>query len=464
MSRSWGQNEEEVPLPAEDIRITVLAVIGDEQTRALLPRVLVRERLIIAGDLVRALAFAQSESPDVVFVDLTLGNGAGLTMVHHMKAISPETHVFAMVTKDTLEAGAHAVALGGAGLLLMPLSGDELLNAIGAVKARVAEKTVRAELASERERLRDVVGIKDPTTSAYSLAFYADIAGREIYRAGRYGRRLAMMMILLDPPHASGGSSGQRSPIAALVTDHVLRVASDPTLIGRVDEDELHVLLPETDGIGAHILRRRLLLALGAGGGAPSGVDPRAVLVGAATFLHDGQDLPRLMRAARRRAEASARSVVHTMTEAHRSVPALLGLLESITSPGDAPVDPTAPAWIELPMDEAAALAGAAVSMGLRGGATLVIATYRPAPSVFRSVRASMGGGGPGVTLRVLDIRSSAGCDDIEALVVLSEHGAYTLVGRAYGNVFRGAHSSDPLLADMVAMLLGRSTGANLFG
>lgn len=70
-------------------RVTVLAIVDDEPTRALLPRVLAGERLIIAADPVRGLAFAESEAPDVVFIDIRIGSGAGLAMVHHLRPWRP---------------------------------------------------------------------------------------------------------------------------------------------------------------------------------------------------------------------------------------------------------------------------------------------------------------------------------------------------------------------------------------
>lgn len=452
------------PPSAEGVRLTVLAVIGDEPTRALLPRVLTNERLIIAHDFVRGLSFAEAESPDIVFVDLTIGNGAGLAMVHHLKAIAPETTIFAMATKSSLEAGAHAVALGGAGLIMLPAGGDEVLSAVSSVKLRRAEKALRTELLRERERLRSLAGIKDPTTSAYSLSFYADVAARELYKASRYGRRLAAMMVLLDQRRLEGSSSKQRSLLTAHLADCMINVATDPMLVGRVDGDELHVLMPETDGIGAHAYRRRLLVEIGAGSGAPGMLDPRSVLVGATTFPHDGQDLRTLMRAARRRAEASAMSVLHSLTPEQKSIEDLLDLLERAAAARTAESDPTAPVRIEMPIEEAAALASTAVSSALRGGATLVVVTYRTQPNLFRAVRAAMGNGGPGITLRVLDVRSSPGGAEIEALCVFAEHGSYALLGRSKGNVLRGAHTADPLVADILAIRLGRATGASLFG
>jgi hypothetical protein len=85
-----------------------------------------------------------------------------------------------------------------------------------------------------------------------------------------------------------------------------------------------------------------------------------------------------------------------------------------------------------------------------------------------------------GVTLHAVDVRGSAAAgttaprapfeprgsspsENVEALAVLAEHGAYALVGRCEGGVVRGLHSADPLLADVLAERIGRAAGLRLF-
>ncbi|EYF03597.1 response regulator [Chondromyces apiculatus] len=131
---------------ADELRLTVLAVVGDEATRAFLPRVITADRLVLASDLSEGIALAETEIPDIAFVDVGLNDGAGLAMVHHLKALVPDATIFALAGYDALEAGAHALALGGAGLFLTPLGGDEILNALSSVRTRLAERGLRARL------------------------------------------------------------------------------------------------------------------------------------------------------------------------------------------------------------------------------------------------------------------------------------------------------------------------------
>ncbi len=568
-------------------RVTVLAIVSDPDTIALLPKVLAHERLLLATDLAQALAIAQREEPDVAFVDIAIGDGAGLAMVHHIRAVSPGTTVFALATASALEAGAHAMALGGAGLLMLPLGGDEVLSAISAVKSRHAEalrrvdleehatRTARAEtwmvrvteladaadrstaaralcdvlveasgaagaaiylsggegvtelarvtasaglarapsfgsemdvlafaraegltvvplalrkltaghalleqtpggapadadrlvrllaaqavsafaLLGERDRESGGGSIKDPTSSAYSFAYYVDVAGREIDKARRHGRRFSIATVALDEPGTP----------PAEVADHLLKAVRDTDVVARVDEGEFHLLLPETDGLGAHACRRRVLARLG-GGERRARYVPPGLLVGVATFPHDGQNLSQLLRVARRRAEATRSSIVHRLSGDQGDVGDVLEAIEWEMNAAQLGADIAAPRPFELPVPEAVALATSVVGDALRGGTAFVAVAHHLDLSLGAAVRATIGPARENVTVHAIDLRSSQNGDDIEALSVVAEHGAYALIGRTRGGVVRGIHAADPLLADLLAERLGRAAGLRVFG
>jgi ActR/RegA family two-component response regulator len=101
------------------------------------------DRLSVATDLAEGLVRISSQVPDVAFVDVTLGDGAGLAVLHHIRALAPNVTVFALTSADRLALGMQAAALGSAGTLVMPLSGDELLNALSDVRTRLAEREER---------------------------------------------------------------------------------------------------------------------------------------------------------------------------------------------------------------------------------------------------------------------------------------------------------------------------------
>jgi len=157
-------------------------------------------------------------------------------------------------------------------------------------------------------------GIKDPETSAYTFAYFGDVAGREIDRAARYERRFALMTLALDGARVleERASSELRLRIRRATTDAILAAVRDSDVLARVEDDEFYLLLPETGLLGALAARRRILAriaalaelrrsleALGLGEG---GLD---LVCGIAVYPLDGGDLGRLLRVSRQRAERS---------------------------------------------------------------------------------------------------------------------------------------------------------------
>jgi ActR/RegA family two-component response regulator len=579
--------------------VTVLAIVSDEAARELFPRVVLRDRLFLTADPGEALTLAQDHAPAAAFVEI--GSGAGLATVHHLKALLPSVTIFALASRDGLEAAANAVALGGAGLMMLPLGGDEILSSIESVKSRLHEKIVRAQLeqaarlsarvtgwmgrvaelvdcpsraaAAEQlaavlveatgaagaavylsatatpgellcaasspeiaaasafgaesdlldharrarllvvplatrslkvgyallpmppgaepanledegprslpasdglvkllatqsatalaflaERDRAVVApVRDPESSAYSFAYYVDVAGRELDKARRYGRRFSLVNVAVDPTAEIEGVP-LRAPEMA---EQILLCTRDIDVLARVDEGELRLLLPEADGLAAHACRRRILARFAERG---PRLLPRGLLIGAATFPHDGRDLAQLLRVARRRAEATRTSVVHRLGADTESLVDFLEALE--WEAGDPPAeDVTAPRPLALPLADVAALTAAVTADAMRGGAVLVTVAHHAGLRLGAALRMALSPLRANVTFHALDVRPASG-EDVEAVSIIAEHGCYALIGRASvddGGFIKGFHGADPLLADALADHLGRAAGLRIF-
>lgn len=153
-------------------------------------------------------------------------------------------------------------------------------------------------------------GIKDPDTSAYTFAYFGEVAGREIDRAARFGRRFALLTISLV------GMEERRRALPALelvsvrrlVADAILEAVRDSDIVARVEDDEYYALLPETALLGALATRRRIKARVAM---LPPmhGRLPLEPIIGIATFPADGVDLGRLLRVSKHRSEQSRRGV-----------------------------------------------------------------------------------------------------------------------------------------------------------
>ncbi len=570
-------------------QLTVLAIVDGSAIVQLFSRVFSSpdDHVLIATTLAEGLSLAAAVAPDLAFVDVSLGHNAGLALIHHLRAVAPNAMIYALASESSLHIGAQAVALGGAGLIMMPPSGDELLSAASSVRGHLAAASERKELehqagfarraaeaatriaglaecsdrrdaarklayvftdmsgatgaavyvpASEGsselvqsglsgtvpgsptfsdemglvtfarhntcevvpltvrhlaeghvllhglvsewgeperssaelmagqaattlallgERERSTRGaIKDQTTSAYTFAYFVDIAGREIDKARRYGRRFALATIALDENATSAPTD---------LAEVILSAVRDTDVLARVDEHEFYLLMPETGGVGAQSCRRRVLQSAATRAGRPgtSGVPP-GVTIGVSTYPHDGTDLSKLLRAAKRRAETSRTSAVRSLQLEGASLPVLVDDLMARAEVGAKDSDFTGARKIELSLRHAIDLALSAVSEAIRGGPTFVAVAHHPELGLSSSVRAHIGHEREGVSLHILDLRGAKGCENLQILTVIAEHGAYLLAGRSDGVGIVAVHGSDPILVDLITLRSGQTAGVRL--
>ncbi len=573
------------------LRLRVMAILQDAPTAELMARVFAQspsgDQLRVATDLAEGLARTVAEAPDIVLIDVSLGNNAGLAVVHYLRSVAPDVVVYALARTQDLELATQAVALGGAGLLALPLSGDELLNLLAEIRTqraeraelqrleRVAARTERgatlvarvAEICHARNRrdaaeqlarvlvehgglacvlvylaagagsrqlmraaaagsapegpsfcdqlellgfaqsaelevlrlslkheeagvlllggLTHEVGsdeplpftellaaqaatalaligereqahrgaMKDPSTSAYTFGYFVDVAGREIDKARRHGRRFALATICIadDVPEAIG----------IQVVERTLDTVRDTDVLARVDEREFYLLMPETGGVGAHVCRRRILRQLSQIPAGPTvlshGLD---VTVGVATFPHDGRDLSQLLRVAKYRADGARRSVAGRRDLDSLSLGEMLEtFIWELSGPDLAGF---APRCIEVPAIELVAVATTALSEARRGGAVRVIATHRPGFSLGAAVRGMLGRDTPDAQVDIVDVSGAPDHADLEALSIVAEHGAYALLARIDAGGAHVVHAADPLLADLIAERLGQLANLRL--
>jgi ActR/RegA family two-component response regulator/GGDEF domain-containing protein len=555
------------------------------------------DHLFATNNLADALATAAGEKTEIAFVDVMLDSGAGLALVHHLAAAFPALSIYALAPESNLELGAQAVALGAAGFVSSPPSGDALLHAVGEVRARrTAEKEksqLEADLLAARRRnalmdrvvqlaqggapsevaraiieaLAEVAGARgaalyaafapqpegecvrlaamgsahdfapssrggellrfaaergatvvpigaaerllalavledaapgsEPDVAAiaglaatvlafvdagqggqvrvrehapsvdgrarvYSFGYLQDIARREIDKAKRHGRRLAIASILLD---RDAGAKAR-----AELEQAVLGVVRETDVLARFDDHEFYLLLPETGALGAHACRRRLLIRAEGDRRARTAPSDRRgpvstrgghgvpLAIGVAAYPHDGASLDHLLRSARRRGDDAARSAVHSLGLAPMPLAEIIDVLLARPMMGAAfgspyPLELVAPAMLTL--------VGAACREARRGGAANILVTMRAGMGMASAARQDEGNreAGAPIDVQLADVRAAPRCENAEAIVINAEHGAWVCCGRRDEDRFRGVHAADPVLADLVAQRLSQASG-----
>lgn len=593
----------------------VVAVVRDPAALQLVERVIESsgDAVTLAPDLAEGLACCASEAPDLVLVEVGLDEGAGLAVVHHMRALAPRAAVYALATPAQLELATQAVALGSTGVFLLPLAGDELLSALSSIRTRICEQRRTDELEREVQAARlagelldaldamgecvgrrqaargaletfvaatrarrgavflrpseasrelmlmeqigelsglpgfctemdlmryaaaqegievvrlasrtsqqgvlllgDIGGVdptsgtaapntatpntaalnmaarsdavraaleraaahaaalvalgaereaasrgtmKDPDSSAYTFAYFVDVAGREIDKARRHGRRFALATLTIETPGAESAADSVQ------LAEHVLAAVRDTDVLARVDDREFYLLLPETGGIGAHACRRRVMRHF-------RQAAPQAQLsIGVSTYPHDGSDLSGLMRVARHRADASRDSVVSQLELTSLSLTDALERLLSHAN-GDVyggsidSVSPEQPRTLTLPRADMVRLATGAVNEARRSGSAWAVTTDRPGLNLSSAVRVALGTPSEEARLDCADASLVAEPGDIEAFSLITEHGAYSMLGRLQDDVVSGVHTADPLFSDFLVDRLSDLVGTRLW-
>lgn len=114
---------------------SVLIVDDHEVVRAGLVSLLAGTAIEVvaqAASGAEAVRLARAHRPDVVLLDIRLGDGDGLSALERIRQVRPEAKVVVLSTYDNPTYVARAHALGASDYLLKGLSRDQLVGAVSA--------------------------------------------------------------------------------------------------------------------------------------------------------------------------------------------------------------------------------------------------------------------------------------------------------------------------------------------
>ena len=215
------------------------------------------------GALVRTLNFGANETPPSLDAFRNETHARALAMRYSYTGADPSSQL------DPIRSG-----------LVVPLAGEEEASGTLAVYWRraqhdasdeelaaleeLAESSGRAIANARRYRELHELAVLDALTGLYNRRYFDEVLAREVKRAHRYDRRLALVFIDLDNFKAINdrigylGADGVLAEVAALVRS-VIRSADIPCRIGG---DEFAVILPESALLDSEQLYQRLRVAM----------------------------------------------------------------------------------------------------------------------------------------------------------------------------------------------------------
>jgi diguanylate cyclase (GGDEF)-like protein len=197
------------------------------------------------------------------------------------------------------------------------LDGGEFSDADRVVAERFASFAAQAVANAIQFRSLERRSFRDPMTKAYTRAYFDDVVHNEIRKANRFGRTFSVVRIELDGISAVRDRMPQAEFERWLeaVTYQIGRSLRGTDLLAAESDSEFLVLLPETDALGAAVLKRRIRSALVRCDELQSldPVDRPEVLAAAATFPADGTQLESLAGALESRIDDDRNSLIRSL-------------------------------------------------------------------------------------------------------------------------------------------------------
>jgi diguanylate cyclase (GGDEF)-like protein len=234
----------------------------------------------------------------------------------------------------------HAGQLIGLVRLSDRLEGSAFGDPERAVAQKAAELAAVALANSLHLRGLERRSFRDPTTKAYTRAYFEDVVRNEIQKANRFGRSFAVLLVEFEGmarlrERMSGPELGRWLEGVVFQVGRALRSTD---LIAADNDSRFRVLLPETDSIGAAVLKRRIREALNSSDVLDSlGAEDRPGLVlAAASYPADGTQVETLHTMLDRRLEDDRGTLLRELGIENESFAGAVDALLERASPGSA--------------------------------------------------------------------------------------------------------------------------------
>jgi diguanylate cyclase (GGDEF)-like protein len=211
----------------------------------------------------------------------------------------------------------HGARLFGLVRLTDRLDGRVFDEADREVGDRFAPYGAQALANALRFRALERRSFRDLATGAYNQAYFEDVTQNEIRKASRFGRQFSLVRVVLDglPMLRSARPGDERAAWLQRVAHHVARACRGTDLLAVEGDGRFCLLLPETDRLGAAVVKRRIRGALErcAEMRELDAADRPTPLLGTVGFPADGSDAQQLHAALDARVEEDRSSLLRVL-------------------------------------------------------------------------------------------------------------------------------------------------------
>lgn len=102
------------------IKLTILVVEDDRFHKLYLLQSLKEHKVVFAKNLKEAESLFSLHDPNMVFLDITLPDGSGFSLLEKFKQTNPHTHVIMVTGSDKASDAKKAKELGAEGYIVKP--------------------------------------------------------------------------------------------------------------------------------------------------------------------------------------------------------------------------------------------------------------------------------------------------------------------------------------------------------
>ncbi len=220
------------------------------------------------------------------------------------------------------------------------LDGGEFSDADRSVAERLASFSAQALANAIQFRALERRSFRDPTTKAYTGAYFDDVVRNEIRKANRFGRTFSAVRVELDgiAPLRDRMPRAEFERWLEALSYQIGRSLRATDLLAADSDSKFLVLLPETDVLGAAVLKRRIRSGLARCGELQSleSAERPALLASTATFPVDGTQLETLRGTLESRIQDDKNSPVRSLELEKTSFRSLVEALLAQASRGRA--------------------------------------------------------------------------------------------------------------------------------
>ncbi len=225
----------------------------------------------------------------------------------------------------------HAGSLLGIARLSDKLDADSFDDRDRAAAERFVGFGAAAVVNALRFRSLERRSFRDPTTRAYTHAYFEDVVRNEIQKASRFGHRFSLIQLELAgvADMRRGCSEVQFTEWLQALVQQAGSALRSTDLLAIENEASYRVLLPETDALGAAVLKQRIRETIESSdllAGQQSGC-PLKLTLASATYPSDGTQLDMLARILLDRLEESRASMLTSLALAENPFAELLETL-----------------------------------------------------------------------------------------------------------------------------------------